>query len=46
MALNGLALARLALGDRPGAAAAFRESLKLDPRQPDVVRTLKEITGS
>ena len=46
MALNGLALTRLALGDRSGAAAAFRESLKLDPHQPDVARTLKEITGS
>jgi len=46
MALNGLGLTRLALGDRTGAAAAFRESLKLDPRQPDVARTLKEITGS
>ena len=43
MALNGLALTRLALGDRPGAAAAFRESLKLDPHQPDVARTLGEI---
>jgi arylsulfatase A-like enzyme/Flp pilus assembly protein TadD len=46
MALNGLALTRLALGDRSGAAAAFRESLKLEPDQPDVARTLKEITGS
>jgi len=46
MALNGLALTRLALGDRTGAAAAFRESLKVDPQQPDVARTLKEITGS
>jgi tetratricopeptide (TPR) repeat protein len=46
MALNGLALTRLALGDRTGAAAAFRESLKLDPRQPDVARTLKDLTGS
>ena len=46
MALNGLALTRLALGDRTGAAAAFRESLKIDPRQPDVARTLKEISGS
>ena len=44
MALNGLALTRLALGDRTGAAAAFRESLKLDPRQPDVARTLREVT--
>jgi arylsulfatase A-like enzyme/Flp pilus assembly protein TadD len=45
IALNGLALTRLALGDRAGAAAAFRESLKLDPRQPDVARTLKELSG-
>jgi tetratricopeptide (TPR) repeat protein len=45
MALNGLGLTRLALGDRAAAAAAFRESLKLDPRQPDVARTLAEITG-
>lgn len=46
MALNGLALTRLAVGDRSGAAQAFRESLKLDPHQPDVVRTLKEMGGS
>jgi arylsulfatase A-like enzyme/cytochrome c-type biogenesis protein CcmH/NrfG len=46
MALNGLALTRLALGDRSGAAQAFRESLKLDPQQPDVARTLKEMGGS
>ena len=46
MALNGLALTRLALGDRTGAAAAFRESLKIDPRQPDIARALREITGS
>ena len=46
MALNGLALAKLALGDRPGAAAAFGESLRIDPKQPEVARTLKEITGS
>jgi arylsulfatase A-like enzyme/Flp pilus assembly protein TadD len=45
MTLNGLALTRLAVGDRTGAAQAFRESLKLDPRQPDVVRTLKELSG-
>ena len=37
MALNGLALTRMAVGDRKGAAAAFRESLRLDPDQPDVV---------
>jgi arylsulfatase A-like enzyme/cytochrome c-type biogenesis protein CcmH/NrfG len=40
MALNGLALTRMAVGDRKGAAAAFRESLRLDPKQPDVSRTL------
>ena len=43
MALNGLGLTRLALGDRSGAAAAFRQSLKLDPKQPDVARSLEEI---
>jgi len=45
MALNGLALTRLNLGDRAGAAQAFRESLRLDPKQPDVARTLAEIGG-
>jgi len=45
MALNGLGLTRLAVGDRPGAAAAFRESLRLDPKQPDVARTLAEMGG-
>ncbi|HVR70328.1 MAG TPA: sulfatase-like hydrolase/transferase [Vicinamibacteria bacterium] len=43
MTLNGLALTRLALGDRKGAAGSFRESLRLDPEQPDVRRTLAEI---
>jgi arylsulfatase A-like enzyme/cytochrome c-type biogenesis protein CcmH/NrfG len=45
MALNGLALTRMAMGDRKGAAEAFRESLRLDPKQPDVARTLAEIGG-
>jgi arylsulfatase A-like enzyme/cytochrome c-type biogenesis protein CcmH/NrfG len=45
MALNGLALTRLNLGDRAGAARAFRESLRIDPKQPDVARTLAEIGG-
>ena len=45
MALNGLGLTRLALGDRSGAEAALRESLRMDPRQPDVARTLAEIRG-
>ena len=43
MALNGLALTRLELGDRAGAATAFRESLHLDPDQPDVARTLRDL---
>jgi choline-sulfatase len=43
MALNGLALTRLAVGDRAGAAAALGESLRLDANQPDVARTLAEI---
>jgi len=45
MTLNGLGLARMATGDRRGAAQAFRESLRLDPRQPEVARTLSEIGG-
>jgi arylsulfatase A-like enzyme/cytochrome c-type biogenesis protein CcmH/NrfG len=43
MALNGLALTRLALGDHRGAAQAFRESLRVDPDQPDLERKLAEI---
>jgi arylsulfatase A-like enzyme/Flp pilus assembly protein TadD len=43
MALNGLALTRLELGDRAGAANAFRESLRLDPNQPDVAQTLRDL---
>ncbi len=45
MALNGLALTRAAVGDRRGAEAAFRESLRLDPEQPDVARTLADLGG-
>jgi arylsulfatase A-like enzyme/tetratricopeptide (TPR) repeat protein len=40
MALNGLGLTRLALGDGTGAAEAFRESLRLDPHQPQIAQTL------
>src|SRR5206468_11132017 len=40
MALNGLGLSRLAVGDAAGAAAAFRQSLRLDPNQPEIARTL------
>jgi choline-sulfatase len=43
MALNGLGLTRLALGDRAGAARAFRESLRLDPKQPNVRSTLADL---
>jgi arylsulfatase A-like enzyme/tetratricopeptide (TPR) repeat protein len=43
MALNGLGLTRLALGDRRGAAEAFAESLRMDPKQPDVARTLADL---
>jgi choline-sulfatase len=43
MVLNGLGLTRLAVGDRAGAAAAFRESLRLDPKQADIARTLAEV---
>ena len=43
MALNGLGLTRLAVGDTAGAAAAFRKSLQLDPKQPEIARTLAEM---
>ena len=43
MALNGLGLTRLELGDRAGAASAFRESLRLDPKQPNVAAALREL---
>jgi arylsulfatase A-like enzyme/Tfp pilus assembly protein PilF len=43
MALNGLGLTRMELGDRAGAAAAFRESLRLDPKQPNVAQALREM---
>jgi arylsulfatase A-like enzyme/cytochrome c-type biogenesis protein CcmH/NrfG len=43
MALNGLALTRLELKDRAGAAAAFRESLQLDPKQPNVAAALRDL---
>jgi tetratricopeptide (TPR) repeat protein len=43
MALNGLGLARLAIGDKARAGAAFRESLRIDPSQPDIARRLNEL---
>jgi type IV pilus assembly protein PilF len=45
MLLNGMALARLEVGDRAGAAASFRESLRLDPHQPDVAKALSDLDG-
>jgi len=43
MVLNGLGLTRLALGDKAGAGAALRKSLRLDPSQQDIARTLADI---
>jgi cytochrome c-type biogenesis protein CcmH/NrfG len=43
MALNGLGLTRLAVGDKAGAVTAFRRSLRLDPKQEDIARTLAEL---
>jgi tetratricopeptide (TPR) repeat protein len=43
MALNGLGLTRLALGDTAGAESAFRQSLRLDPNQPEIAKTLAEV---
>jgi choline-sulfatase len=43
MALNGLGLTRMELGDRAGAATAFRESLRLDPQQPNVAEALRDL---
>ena len=41
MALNGLGLTRLQLGDPAGAAQAFRQSLKIDSNQPDIAQALQ-----
>ena len=43
MALNGLGLTRLAVGDSAGAEAALRQSLRLDPNQPEIARTLADV---
>jgi len=42
MALNGLGRTRLAVGDAAGAAAAFRQSLRLDRDQPEIARALAD----
>ena len=41
MALNGLGLTRLQLGDAKGAADAFRRSLAIDADQPEVAEALR-----
>src|SRR3954462_148023 len=46
MALNGLGLARLDVGDKAGAAAASRQSLRLDPKQEEIARTLADVGQS
>jgi cytochrome c-type biogenesis protein CcmH/NrfG len=43
MTLNGLGLSRMAVGDRAGAAAAFRESLRIDPKQADIAGRLAQL---
>ena len=43
MALNGMGITLLALGERQRAADAFRQSLRLDPKQPDVAQQLAEL---
>jgi arylsulfatase A-like enzyme/tetratricopeptide (TPR) repeat protein len=43
IAYTGLGMTRLQLGDGQGAAAALRESLALDPNQPQVVEALKRL---
>ena len=43
MALNGLGLARLAVGDAAGAETVFRKSLRLDPNQPEIASALAQV---
>ena len=45
LALNGLGFARLEAGDPAGALAALSASLRLDPRQASVARTVAELAG-
>ena len=40
---NGLGMTKLQLGDFAGAAAALRQSLAIDPDQPQVAETLRTI---
>ena len=43
MALNGLGLTRLSMGDKAGASTALRQSLRLDPSQKDIAQALAGI---
>jgi Flp pilus assembly protein TadD len=45
LAHASLGLARLCLGDAPGAVRALRRSLELDPSQPEIRRALRQIGG-
>jgi cytochrome c-type biogenesis protein CcmH/NrfG len=33
----------MAVGDKAGAVSAFRRSLRLDPKQADIARTLADV---
>ena len=43
MALNGLGLTCLAVGETARAEAAFRKSLRLDPIQPEIATALAQV---
>ena len=43
MALNGMGITLLALGERQRAVDAFRQSLRLDPKQPEVAQQLSQL---
>src|SRR6185369_6151014 len=45
IAWGSAALARLCLGDRAGAVRDLRQSLALNPNQPEVTRALAQIGG-
>src|SRR5215203_154522 len=44
-AYASVGLARLCIGDGEGAAQAFRRSLEIDPKQPEIRRALGQIGG-
>jgi predicted Zn-dependent protease len=46
LAWNGLAFARQQSGDRIGAAAAMRESLRIEPNQPDIIVALRNLDAA